>query len=140
MSLQVELITPEAVVWSDNPDQVILPGKTGNLGILQDHASLVTVLDVGVVKKRINKKWVPLILFDGFAQVWDNKLIIVVSALEEVSSDLTIQEARENASIAREKLDSLKPSTKKSKELDAAVFDFKLAKARVNALKVLASN
>ena len=113
MSLQVELITPEAVVWSDNPDQVILPGKTGNLGILQDHASLVTVLDVGVVKKRINKKWVPLILFDGFAQVWDNKLIIVVSALEEVSSDLTIQEARENESIAKEKLDSLKPSTKK---------------------------
>lgn len=52
MSLQVELITPEAVVWSDNPDQVILPGKTGNLGILQDHASLVTVLDVGVVKKK----------------------------------------------------------------------------------------
>ena len=44
MSLQVKVITPEKVIWSDTSDQVVLPAVTGDLGILKDHAPLVTVL------------------------------------------------------------------------------------------------
>ena len=50
MSLQVKVITPEKVIWSDTSDQVVLPAVTGDLGILKDHAPLVTVLDAGVVR------------------------------------------------------------------------------------------
>ena len=67
MSLQVKVITPEKVIWSDTSDQVVLPAVTGDLGILKDHAPLVTVLDAGVVRKRSADKWVPLIVFGGFA-------------------------------------------------------------------------
>ena len=52
MSLQVKVITPEKVIWSDTSDQVVLPAVTGDLGILKDHAPLVTVLDAGVVRKK----------------------------------------------------------------------------------------
>ena len=57
MSLQVKVITPEKVIWSDTSDQVVLPAVTGDLGILKDHAPLVTVLDAGVVRKRNDSKW-----------------------------------------------------------------------------------
>ena len=61
MSLQVKVITPEKVIWSDTSDQVVLPAVTGDLGILKDHAPLVTVLGAGVIRKRSADKcsWCP---------------------------------------------------------------------------------
>ena len=94
MSLQVKVITPEKVIWSDTSDQVVLPAVTGDLGILKDHAPLVTVLDAGVVRKRSADKWVPLIVFGGFAEVENNQVTILGNGAEEISSTLTKQDAQ----------------------------------------------
>ena len=94
MSLQVKVITPEKVIWSDTSDQVVLPAVTGDLGILKDHAPLVTVLDAGVVRKRSADKWVPLIVFGGCAEVENNQVTILGNGAEEISSTLTKQDAR----------------------------------------------
>jgi F-type H+-transporting ATPase subunit epsilon len=137
MSLQVKVITPEKVIWSDTSEQVVLPAVTGDLGILKDHAPLVTVLDAGVVRKRDAEKWVPLILFGGFAEVENNQVTILGNGAEEISSVLTKQEAQEMLDTVSENLENLKQSTETPEELNAAMLEMQIAKARVAALDLL---
>jgi F-type H+-transporting ATPase subunit epsilon len=137
MSLQVKVITPEKVIWSDTSDQVVLPAVTGDLGILEDHAPLVTVLDAGVVRKRNDSKWTPLILFGGFAEVENNQVTILGNGAEEISSTLTKQDAQEILDTVSETLENLKLSAEKTEELSAAVLEVQIAKARVAALNLL---
>ena len=137
MSLQVTVITPEKVIWSDTSDQVVLPAVTGDLGILKDHAPLVTVLDAGVVRKRSADKWVPLIVFGGFAEVENNQVTILGNGAEEISSTLTKQDAQKMLDNVSETLENLKLSAETSEELSAAVLEVQIAKARVAALNIV---
>ena len=137
MSLQVKVITPEKVIWSDTSDQVVLPAVTGDLGILKDHAPLVTVLDAGVVRKRSADKWVPLIVFGGFAEVENNQVTIFGKGAEEISSTLTKQDAQKMLDNVSETLENLKLSAESSEELSAAVLEVQIAKARVAALNIV---
>ena len=137
MSLQVKVITPEKVIWSDTSDQVVLPAVTGDLGILKDHAPLVTVLDAGVVRKRSADKWVPLIVCGGFAEVENNQVTILGNGAEEISSTLTKQDAQKMLDNVSETLENLKLSAETSEELSAAVLEVQIAKARVAALNIV---
>ena len=137
MSLQIKVITPEKVIWSETSDQIVLPAVTGDLGILKDHAPLVTVLDAGVVRKRNDSKWTPLILFGGFAEVENNQVTILGNGAEEISSTLTKQDAQEMLDTVSETLENLKLSAEKTEELSAAVLEVQIAKARVAALNLL---
>ena len=47
MSLNVRVISPDRVVWDAMVEELILPSSTGQLGILVDHAPLLTALDIG---------------------------------------------------------------------------------------------
>jgi hypothetical protein len=42
MSLNVRVITPDKVIWDADTEELILPSSTGQLGILADHAPLLT--------------------------------------------------------------------------------------------------
>jgi len=52
MSLNVRVITPDKVVIDTTVEEIILPSSTGQLGILTDHAPLLTVVDIGVMRIR----------------------------------------------------------------------------------------
>jgi F-type H+-transporting ATPase subunit epsilon len=137
MSLQVKVITPEKVIWSETSDQVVLPAVTGDLGILKDHAPLVTVLDAGVVRKRTSEKWVPLIVFGGFAEVENNQVTILGNGAEEISSTLTKQDAEEMFNKVSETLENLKLTAETANELSAAVLEVQIARARLAAINLI---
>ena len=44
MPLKLEIVTPEALIFSDEVDTVVLPGYEGEMGVLPAHAPLVTTL------------------------------------------------------------------------------------------------
>jgi F-type H+-transporting ATPase subunit epsilon len=85
MSLHVSIIAPDRNVWDATAEEVILPSSTGQLGILKGHAPLLTALDIGVMRVRVDKDWVPVVLMGGFAEVEDNKVTILVNGAEEGS-------------------------------------------------------
>jgi F-type H+-transporting ATPase subunit epsilon len=57
MSLNVRVITPDKIVWDQAVDELILPSSTGQLGILNDHAPLLTALDIGVLRLKVSGDW-----------------------------------------------------------------------------------
>lgn len=48
-TLKLEIVTPEGQIFANNVKSVTLPGKEGEFGVLPNHASLVTLLQAGVI-------------------------------------------------------------------------------------------
>ena len=129
MSLNVRVISPDRVVWDAMVEELILPSSTGQLGILVDHAPLLTALDIGVMRLKIEGKWVSIVLLDGFAEVENNKVTILCNGAEEGSS-INAQAAQ--AELERVTLLVEQASTKKEK-IDTSI-ELRKAKARLQAI------
>ncbi|MEB3289630.1 MAG: ATP synthase F1 subunit epsilon [Leptolyngbya sp.] len=82
MALTVRVIAPDKTVWDSEAEEVILPSTTGQLGILAGHAPLMTALDIGVMRVRADKTWVPIALMGGFAEVDTDEVTILVNGAE----------------------------------------------------------
>ena len=94
MSLNVRVITPDKVIWDADADEIILPSSTGQLGILTDHAPLLTALDIGVMRLKSEGSWTSIVLMEGFAEVEENKVTILCNGAEEGSAiDLATAQA-----------------------------------------------
>ena len=52
MPIELEIVTPERLAYSDTVDSVQLPGVEGELGVLPHHAPLVSMLGVGELRIR----------------------------------------------------------------------------------------
>ena len=74
MTLQVCIMTPDRIFWNDQADEIILPTNTGQMGVLTNHAPLITALDIGVTLIRSNSDWIPVALMGGFALVKQNQV------------------------------------------------------------------
>ena len=48
-TLKLEIVTPEGQIFSDDIKDVTLPGSEGEFGVYPGHASLVSLLQAGVI-------------------------------------------------------------------------------------------
>ena len=87
MSLNIRVIAPDGLIWDTTTDEVVLPSLTGQLGILKGHASLITALEIGILRIKIDSGWKPIIVLGGFAVVRENNVIVLISGVEEVLKD-----------------------------------------------------
>ena len=67
--LHLDFVSPESVLFSDDVDQVDLPGAEGDMGILAGHAPLVTVLRPGIVTIYRGGAREPVVVTGGFGEV-----------------------------------------------------------------------
>jgi F-type H+-transporting ATPase subunit epsilon len=68
-ALHFEFVSPESVLFSGDVDQVDIPGSEGDMGILADHAPLVTTLRPGIVTIFRGGQREPVVVIGGFAEV-----------------------------------------------------------------------
>jgi F-type H+-transporting ATPase subunit epsilon len=129
MSLNVRVITPDKVVWDASAEELILPSSTGQLGILTDHAPLLTALDIGVMRLKADGKWTSIVLMEGFAEVEDNKITILSNGAEEGSN---IDPSTAQSEL--EKVTLLVDEATTKKEKIEATLELRKAKARLQAV------
>lgn len=86
MTLQVKVIAPDRVVWETTADEIILPTNTGQMGVLTDHTSLLTALEIGVMQVRVNTQWIPLVVMAGFALIQNNTLTVIINEAEKAET------------------------------------------------------
>jgi F-type H+-transporting ATPase subunit epsilon len=129
MSLNVRVITPDKVVWDAMADELILPSSTGQIGILTDHAPLLTALDIGVMRLKTDAGWTSIVLMEGFAEVEDNKVTILCNGAEEGSS-IDLKTAQEEL----EKVTLLVDEATTKKEKIEATLELRKSKARLQAV------
>ena len=112
--------------------EVVLPSTTGQIGILEGHAPLITALEIGVLRIKVDQTWKPILALGGFATIKNDEVTVLVSGIEEVvkenydkAQDI-LRQATENLSIAQ-----------KLKEKIEASQNLKRAAARLQAYQFL---
>ncbi len=126
MTLTLRVLAPDQSVFDGTADEVILPGTTGQLGILTGHVSMLTALDSGVLRVREGANWQSIALMGGFAEVVANEVTVLVNGAELGSSinAAAAQSDFEAAQQAAAALEGADPSPEKVKAQQA------LARAR----------
>ena len=132
MVMNIRVLNPDRVICSTTADEVVLPGLTGQVGVLDGHAALITALDTGLLRIKLDEKWTPIILCGGLAEIDRNRVTVLVNDVEELI-DIELSEATqelEKATLAVEEAETDKGL------LDASV-ELKKATAKLEAMNYL---
>ena len=133
MSLTLRVLAPDQNVFDGSADEVILPSTTGQLGILPGHISLLTAIDVGVLRVRANGAWNSIALMGGFAEVDADEVTVLVnnaelgSAIDASAAEAEFQQA--TTTVAGMEGQSASPEKLKAQQ------QLNMARARMQASK-----
>ena len=130
--LQVDIVTPDQKVYSNEATAVRLPGQDGYFGVLRGHVPLVAALKVGNVKVVNNGSTSYFSTSGGFVEVLSNKVSILAETAEAATS---VDVKRAGAS--KERAEKRVSEGHKSWDIDRA--RVALAKA-INRVKVAANS
>jgi len=108
-TLQLEIVTPEATVYSESVEMVTLPAVEGQMGVLPLHVRLVTQLVPGelIVRKDGHDDF--LAVGEGLVEVTNDRVSIVTNMAVAIDNidEAAAEEARARAATRlREKLSS----------------------------------
>ena len=108
-TLKLEIVTPEATVYSEDVDMVTLPGVEGEMGILPQHVRLMTQLVPGEMIVRKDEHDHFLAVGEGLVEITGDRVGIVTNmaiAVENID-EAKAEEARQRAAARlREKISS----------------------------------
>jgi F-type H+-transporting ATPase subunit epsilon len=135
MTLNLRVMAPNRIVWNSEVQEVILSTNSGRIGILPNHAPLLTALDIGIIKIRLNGQWSTMALMGGFAMIDNNQMTILVNEVEK-ANEINFQKAQENFQMAQDKL----AQAEGRKQIIEANLTLKRAKARLEAIETISSN
>ena len=76
-TLRLEIVTPDATVYSEDVDMVTLPGIEGQLGILPQHVPLMTQMVAGEMIVRKNGQDRFLVVGEGFVEITGDHVAIL---------------------------------------------------------------
>ena len=76
-TIKLEIVTPEAKIFSDDVDMVTLTGTEGEMGILPQHMPLMTQLVAGEIIAQKGKDTIFLAVGDGFVQITGDRVAIL---------------------------------------------------------------
>jgi F-type H+-transporting ATPase subunit epsilon len=94
MPLLLEIVTPERLAFSDQVDEVVLPGADGELGVLPHHAPLLAMLGVGELRIRRQSQEEAFAIAGGFVQVRPDK-VVVMAETADMASEIDLEKAHE---------------------------------------------
>ncbi len=98
VTIKIEVVTPEAKVFSSEVDMVTLTGVEGEMGILAGHMPLMTQLIGGEIIMRRGSETLYFAVGDGFVQVTGEKVSILTDMA--VSAE-NIDEAKAQEALQR---------------------------------------
>jgi F-type H+-transporting ATPase subunit epsilon len=111
--LTLELATPTRLVVTAEVDEVVIPGSMGYFGVLPGHAPLLATLGIGELTYRIGRDEYHVAMSGGFAEVRNDKVIILAD-VAETPADID----RTRAERARERAEARVSGRATQEEID----------------------
>ena len=101
---KLEIISPEKIIYSSEPTEVVIPSYEGYMTILYDHSALITFLRPGVIEVKGNetKKY---FIEEGTVEFSDNKMLILTNTtidIKELNKEKIDKMIEFNQKILRE--------------------------------------
>ena len=101
MPLTLEIVTPDAKVYSEEVDHVVVPTTSGKIDILPNHVPIIGKLIPGDLKVEKNGTLDFLAVSSGFVEVYSNKVSIltdealIVSETDDTAIEKAVKRAKE---------------------------------------------
>jgi F-type H+-transporting ATPase subunit epsilon len=104
-TLELEIVTPDKLLVKEPADEVLIPGKAGDIGVLPGHAPLITELTIGEIAYKHGGKTQHLSVAWGFAEVLPDKVTILAQTAER-AEEIDVKRATAAKDRAEEALKS----------------------------------
>lgn len=91
--LKLEIVTPEKKVVDAEVDSVTVPTANGEIGILQNHAPLISTLKAGILSYTTGSRTEKLVISGGFVEVGTNS-VSVLADVAETGDEIDVEAAR----------------------------------------------
>ena len=115
-TFQLSLVSPEKLLFAGQVDQVDLPGREGDFGVLAGHAPVVAVLRPGIVTAIIGVNREKFVVYGGLVEFSQAELTILAELATTVE-DVDVAELKTRIEEMQEDLARTPPGD----ELDRAV-------------------
>ena len=102
-TLKLEIVTPSAVVYSEDVSLVALPGRQGDMGIYPNHVPLMTKVAAGEVEVTRDGQKEMLAVGEGFAEVTGERVSILTD-MAALEADIDEAKAEEALKAAEDRL------------------------------------
>ena len=77
-NFKLEIISPERIIFSDEATMVTLPSYEGDMSILKNHISIITLLRPGIIKVQKNdKNFKEFFVQDGTVEYFNDSLVVL---------------------------------------------------------------
>jgi F-type H+-transporting ATPase subunit epsilon len=98
-TLKLEIVTPDARIYSEDVDMVTLPGVEGEMGIYPMHVPLMTQIVSGELSVRKDGRDIFLAVGEGFAEITGERVAILteMAIKAENIDEAKVEEARRKA-------------------------------------------
>ena len=128
--LQLDIVTAERLVASEEVDVLVAPGVDGELAILPHHAPLLTVLKPGEIRVLNDGEESDIVVSGGFMEVMPDKVTILADTAERADE---IDEVRAEAALkkAEERIESAPADM----NLERAVASLRRSQARLKVAR-----
>jgi len=87
VSVSLEIVSPSKLLVSQSVDMVVIPGLEGDIGVLQEHSPMITVLRGGEVilyeGERVTARY---FVTGGFAEITEERVTVLADTAEPSSS------------------------------------------------------
>src|SRR3989338_2947125 len=101
--IRLEIVTAERAVFSEEVETVVAPGIEGQLGILPQHAPLMTILHTGELRVRKGGEEFSLAISGGFFEVRPDRIIVLADVAER-AEEIDLSRAEKAKQRAQEEL------------------------------------
>lgn len=91
--IKLEIVTPEKRVLDESVDAVTIPTEKGEIGILPNHAPLISTLKSGILSYTIKGSTEKMVISGGFVEVGTGK-ISVLADIAETADEVNVETAR----------------------------------------------
>ena len=125
--LNIEIVTPDGVIFSGTVQSCTTPGAEGQFQVLKDHADLLAVLEVGEIRLVNDDGEKSLATSGGYVEVKKNLINIVVESAE-LSEHIDVERAKSAEERAKDRM-------LKKGEINVQRAEYALARA-LNRLKI----
>jgi len=113
-TMKLEIVTPHGSIFSGEVRSTTFPGVEGEFGVLPNHASLVTLLDAGVIEiEKVDGSVESIVIDSGYVKVDEEKTLVVVEGAVAIEG--------ENESEIAKSIKEAKELVKKASTSDYAI-------------------
>ena len=109
MPIRCEIVSQDRTVFEGDVDIVVLPGSAGEMGVLPNHAPLLTTLNFGVIKVRTRGQEEIFTVAGGIAEVQPDLVTVLADAAENVR-EIDMERAEAARQRAQEVLEKGPPA------------------------------